>query len=227
MEKVISGVESGAGLRVITGFRTIYAYTNDMTEKALLALAAEIARACGGSGSRDIVLDLREKRPPVVHKIIDPPEGVAVERKLALVKEADKAARAVDQRVAQVAVQYRDTLQKVTIACSDGTLAHDERYYLVAAVNAVAKDGSTVQTGYESAGGNIGFELFKEFPAVSIGDERGEAGGNDALGAARARRQDAGGAFEPRRAGLWCTRRSGTAWKRTSRRTDYPFIRER
>ena len=171
VEKVISGVESGAGLRVITGFRTIYAYTNDMTEKALLALAAEIARACGGNGGKDIVLDLREKRPPVVHKIIDPPEGVAVERKLALVKEADRAARAVDHRVAQVAVQYRDTLQKVTIACSDGTLAHDERYYLVAAVNAIAKDGGTVQTGFESAGGNIGFELFKDFPAVSIGEK--------------------------------------------------------
>ena len=177
VEKVISGVEIGAGLRVITGFRTIYAYTNDLSEAALLNLAAEVSRACsrdrsiGSGGVGDITIDLREKRPPVNHKIIEPPEGVAVERKLALVKEADMAARAVSGKVSQVAVQYRDTLQRVTIACSDGTLAKDERYYLVAAVNVVAKDGNIVQTGYDAAGGNIGFELFREFPVVSIAEK--------------------------------------------------------
>ncbi len=170
VEKVISGVEIGAGLRVITGFRTIYAYTNDLTEAALINLATEVSRACDGTGG-DISIDLSEKRPPVAHRIIEPPEGVAMERKLALVKEADMAARAVSGKVSQVAVQYRDTLQRVTIACSDGTFARDERYYLVAAVNVVAKDGSVVQTGYDAMGGNIGFELFREFPAVSIAEK--------------------------------------------------------
>ncbi len=172
VEKVISGVEIGAGLRVITGFRTIYAYTNDLTDAALLNLAAEVSRACSRlAGGGDIVIDLREKHTPVTHRIIEPPEGVAVERKLALVREADMAARAVSGKVSQVAVQYRDTLQRVTIACSDGTLARDERYYLVAAVNVVAKDGSVVQTGYDAAGGNIGFELFSEFPAASVAEK--------------------------------------------------------
>ncbi len=185
IEKVVSGIESGAGLRVITGFRTIYAYTNDLAEKALLNLAAEVSRTCARSRSAgstgfspadssacgDLILDLREKCPSVNHKIIEPPEGVAVERKLALVKEADIAARAVSGKVSQASVQYRDTLQRVTIACSDGTLARDERYYLVAAVNVVAKDGSIVQTGYDAEGGNIGFELFREFPAASVAEK--------------------------------------------------------
>ena len=170
VEKVISGVEIGAGLRVITGFMTIYAYTNDLAEAALLNLASEVSRACDGRGE-DITIDLREKHTPVAHSIIEPPEGVAVERKLALVREADMAARAVSGKVSQVAVQYRDTLQRVTIACSDGTLARDERYYLVAAINVVAKDGSIVQTGYDAAGGNIGFELFNEFPVISIAEK--------------------------------------------------------
>ena len=42
VEKVISGIEAGAGLRVIVGLRTVYAYTNDLTEKALLELAAKV-----------------------------------------------------------------------------------------------------------------------------------------------------------------------------------------
>jgi TldD protein len=171
VEKVISGLESGAGLRVIIGFRTVYAYTNDLSIKSLSSLAENVARACGQGSGGDVVIDLREKRPPVDYTVIEPPEGVAVERKLALVREMDAAARAVDTRVSQVSVQYRDTAQSVVIACSDGTLARDKRYYVVAALNVVAKDGSTVQTGYESAGGNIGFEIFREITPISLAEK--------------------------------------------------------
>lgn len=168
VEKVLTGVESGAGIRVIIGLRTVYAYTNDLTERALVELAGKVARACGEKG-RDVTLDMRALRPSVDYVIKEPPEGVAVGRKLALVKEADRAARAYDRRISQVTVIYRDAMQDVTIACSDGTVANDRRYYTVSAVNAVARDGVSVQTGYESAGGNTGFELFSERPADDIG----------------------------------------------------------
>ncbi|MBI5191323.1 MAG: TldD/PmbA family protein [Nitrospirae bacterium] len=168
VEKVLTGVESGAGIRVIIGLRTVYAYTNDLTGKSLLDLAGKVARACGETG-RDVTLDMRVLRPSVEFTIVEPPELVAVERKLALVKDADRAARAYDKRVSQVTVIYRDAMQDVTVACSDGTIAQDRRYYTVSAVNAVARDGANVQTGYESAGGNIGFELFSERPADDIG----------------------------------------------------------
>ncbi|MGA2192286.1 MAG: TldD/PmbA family protein [Nitrospirota bacterium] len=170
VEKVISGLESGAGLRVIIGFRTIYAYTNELSEKALLELAQKAANACGGKGE-DLIIDLRVKRLPVDYRINVPPEEVDVARKLALVKAADKAARAVDGRVVQVAVQYRDTAQDVIIACSDGTLASDRRYYLIAAVNVIAKEGDTIQTGYESAGGNTGFDYFDEQRPEALGEK--------------------------------------------------------
>jgi len=169
VERVVSGVETGAGLRVIIGFKTVYAYTNDLAEKALLELAEKIARACG-QGGRDVTLDLRVKRPSVNYVIAEPPEGVAVERKLRLVKAADAAARALDSRVMQVSVVYRDTLQDVLVACSDGAIARDTRYYTVAAANVVARDGDNVQTGYESVGGNIGFEIFKDNDPAMIGE---------------------------------------------------------
>ena len=170
VEKVISGVESGAGLRVIIGLRTVYAYTNDLSEAALLSLAGRVARACGEKGS-DLVIDLRVKKPPVEYAVVEPPELVDVQRKLAYVKEADRVARAYDGRVAQVAVQYRDTRQDVTIACSDGTIAKDTRYYTLAAVHVVAREGTNVQTGYESAGGNAGFEIFSEYTPEKLANE--------------------------------------------------------
>ena len=69
VDKVVSGIETGAGLRVIIGFRTVYAYTNSLEEKALLELAGKISHACGEKGG-DIVIDLREKKAPVEKKQI-------------------------------------------------------------------------------------------------------------------------------------------------------------
>jgi len=170
VERVVTGIESGAGLRVIIGFKTIYAYTNEISERALLEIADKVAGACG-QGPRDVTLDLRVKTPVVGYTIAEPPEGVAVERKLALIKDADRAARAVDGRVSQVTVMYRDTAQDVLIASSDGSVASDRRYYTLAAVNVVVRDGSVVQTGYESAGGNIGFEIFSATPPVQLAEK--------------------------------------------------------
>ena len=87
VDKVVSGIETGAGLRVIIGFRTVYAYTNSLEEKALLELAGKISHACGEKGG-DVVIDLREKKAPVEYTIIEPPEGVSIDRKLAFVREA-------------------------------------------------------------------------------------------------------------------------------------------
>ena len=126
VEKVLTGIETGAGLRVIVDFRTIYAYTNDLTERALLALAEKVAAASTGGGG-DIVINLTERRAGVEFAIIEPPDGVGVDRKVALLKEADDAARSYDSRIAQATISYRDTLQDVVIACSDGTLARDRR----------------------------------------------------------------------------------------------------
>ncbi|UCG78233.1 MAG: TldD/PmbA family protein, partial [Nitrospirota bacterium] len=48
----------------------------------------------------------------------------------------------------------------VTIANSDGVLAEDERTYMLFVINVISSDGDVIQTGYDTAGGNIGFELF-------------------------------------------------------------------
>ncbi|HEY3346936.1 MAG TPA: TldD/PmbA family protein, partial [Nitrospirota bacterium] len=170
VEKVISGREIGAGIRVIIGFRSVYAYTNDISERALLDLAASVARAVNGDG-RDLIIDLRQKKPVFDFSVAEPPEGVDIARKLALVRSMDGAARAADTRVSQVMVMYRDTVQDITVASSDGFLTKDQRHYTVAAANVIAKDENSVQTGYESAGGNAGLEIFRTTPPELIGEK--------------------------------------------------------
>ena len=159
IERVISGVDSGAGIRLISGSSTAYAFTNDLSRKSLSALCSALSEAFRKSRGL-ICLDLRRAKPPLDFMIERPPQSVPIERKVVLVAMADGTARDYDQRIRQVTVTYRDSLQRVQIANSEGSVAEDERAHTVCAVHVTASDDRVIQTGYEAEGGTIGFELF-------------------------------------------------------------------
>src|SRR3990172_6337389 len=72
VEKVISGLDSGAGVRVVFGSRTAYAYTNDVTLPSLLELADAVSRAVqAGSGGpmKDRVINLSKKKATADYRI--------------------------------------------------------------------------------------------------------------------------------------------------------------
>jgi TldD protein len=159
LEKVTMGAETGVGIRLIYKGRTSYAYINDLSEAALMEAASKTSRAAAGAASPS-TLDLRERRPSVSFDIELMPNDVPLGRKISVVRTADNTARSCDPRIKQVSAVYRDIVQKVQIATSDGFLAEDERPYTSVIVHVVAVSGDVIQTGYESAGGFVGFELF-------------------------------------------------------------------
>ena len=161
LEKVIEGSEAGVGIRLIYNGKTSYAYSNDLSEKALMAAASETSRAAAGSPLTE-VLDMSQRRPSVTFDTELLPENVPLVRKISVVRAADSAARNFDPKVKQVSAVYRDVTQKVQIATSDGYIAGDERVYTTIMVHVVAVSGNVIQTGYESAGGLIGFELLEK-----------------------------------------------------------------
>ncbi|MBE0466907.1 MAG: TldD/PmbA family protein [Candidatus Desulforudis sp.] len=168
VERMQSGVEAGAGVRVLAGKATAYAYTNELDRNGLLR-AARIASRALGNGGKDITLDLTTLRPPVVFEVRNPPETVPAEEKAEKVKEADRSARAVDaERIKQVMVGYGDVVQDVIVANSAGVHVEDRRVRTRFVVNAVAADG-VIQTGAEAAAGVVGFELFDSHDPGEMG----------------------------------------------------------
>ncbi len=160
IERVNSGLDVGAGIRVLSGDATAYAYTNDITKDGLLE-AAQIASHAAKGGKKDFTIDLTTVKPVVDFQFTKRPEDIKTEEKVAVVKAAEKAARAVDtQKIKQVIVGYGDTVQRVIIANSNGTFVEDERIRTRLIVNAVAAEGDTIQTGYDAVGSLCGFELF-------------------------------------------------------------------
>jgi TldD protein len=164
IEKVLSGVDRGAGVRLIAGQRTAYAYTNDLAGESLLEMADAVRHAVRPGTSRASEIDLSKKNPRLDFVISIPPERVPSEEKAAMVMAADRVARGIDQRIRQATVVYRENRQHVVIANSDGVFAEDDRIYLTAFVQVVAAQGDIVQTGYEAVGGFSGMELFAVQP---------------------------------------------------------------
>ncbi len=163
IEKVVSGFDHGAGVRLIFGQRTAYAYTNELTTESLLEIA-DAVRQAASKGARGAVVDLTRKRPRRDFSVLTNPRDVETSRKVDIVLNANKIATSIDRRIRQALVTYREQCQQVLIANSDGVLAEDERNYLTALVHVVAADGTVVQTGYEPVGGNSGMELFDRTP---------------------------------------------------------------
>ena len=163
LEKVMSGLDCGAGVRLIFGQRTAYAYTNELTTGSLLEIADAVRQAAGGD-LHPSTINLIKANPRIDLPVKKAPEGVPTARKVAMVLQADSVARSFDPRVRQAMVSYRENRQQVLIANSDGVLAEDERMYLTALVHVVAADGEIVQTGYEPIGGIAGMELFDAHP---------------------------------------------------------------
>ena len=161
IEKVITGVDYGLGIRLIYDGRTAYAYSNDLSEESLLNAASEVSKAASKKAT-DSIIDLKTKSPSVSFDIRLFPENVPVEKKISLVRKVDNIARGYDSRIRQVSVIYNDFIQKVQIATTEGTIAEDERIHTLSVIQVVASDNGIVQTGYESIGGSLGFELFDE-----------------------------------------------------------------
>jgi TldD protein len=170
VEDLVSGRDVGAGVRVLRGSQTAYAYTNVLTRDALVE-AARVAAAGVRGQDRATVADLRTVSPPITHPArIDPfrADGSAL---VELVREAEEAARATSGTVRQVTVRYADSSREVLLANSEGhrSVQHPVRTRLVAQVVA-ARDG-VIQTGFDGPGASVGHELFEEHPPGRIGRE--------------------------------------------------------
>ena len=176
IEVVSSGTDSGAGLRLISKGETFYASTSELTKESLLKIAKALSAGVSSRAPKDkptgqakkIKIDIKSAQTNVNFKIKRFPQEIGIEEKVRIVKEANKRARSIDKRIKQVMVGYGDGICKITIANSNGTLAEDEKIQLLFSVTVVVKEKGILQTGTETKGGFIGWEIFDEFSPEEI-----------------------------------------------------------
>jgi len=122
-------IERGVGVRAISGEKTGFAYSDDITPLALKK-AANAAKgiAQAEKSARVQVFDGKKMQQNTAqYQAMDPLASLPQEQKITLMHEVEAHARSVDKRVKQVIVSLSGVYEKILVAASDGTYATDIR----------------------------------------------------------------------------------------------------
>ncbi|HEV3353915.1 MAG TPA: TldD/PmbA family protein [Acidimicrobiales bacterium] len=162
VEELTSGLDRGAGIRVVRGDTTGFAHTADLSEEGLRSAAEAAAAAArgGGGGVKEVAVTRREVERP--HEVQILPQDVPKAAKVELLQRAESAARSEGDSVRQVSALTADSRRRILIANSDGVLVEDDQVRTRFMVQCVAVGDTGMQTGYEGPGRTIGFELYDE-----------------------------------------------------------------
>ncbi|MGI8770387.1 MAG: metalloprotease TldD [Acidobacteriaceae bacterium] len=153
------GMSAGCGIRVLSGERTGYAYTDDLSSDRLLRAARTAALIASGP-ARQPVAAFNEKSGQNLYPVLAPETDAGIAAKLELVRRADRAARAYDPRIVQVRASFSDEVRRILVAASDGTFASDTQPLARFSVFVIAKDGETTARGTSGGGGRVEMDFF-------------------------------------------------------------------
>jgi TldD protein len=162
--KVKSGVVNlsrGAGVRVIAGEKTGYAYSDEGDEASLLRAAETASYIAGQGGPAGAVPVAPASRPSYVTVKL-PLRDVADEKRLDILRRADQAARDYDPRIRTAFINYYDEVRGRTIANSEGALLTSELPLLFFIVETLGADGERRHLSRERVSRHSGFEMFEE-----------------------------------------------------------------
>jgi TldD protein len=154
------GVSAGCGIRVVSGERTGYAYTDDLSADRLLH-AAKTAALIASGPAKQPVIGFKETPAPSLYPAPALDLDTDLSAKLDLVTRADRTARAFDSRITQVRASYSDELRRILIAASDGTFASDTQPLARLNVFVLAKEADRTAKGTSGGGGRVEIDFFQ------------------------------------------------------------------
>ena len=154
------GISVGCGVRVLSGERTGFAYTDDLSPERLLKAARTAALIASGP-QIERVQGFTHTRTPQLYPVAGVSTDAAIAEKVKLIERADKAARAFDPRIVQVKAGINDELRRILIAASDGTFASDTQPLARFNVFVIAKDERNTARGTSGGGGRVTLEFFE------------------------------------------------------------------
>jgi TldD protein len=159
-------IEQGVGVRAISGEKTAFAYSDDISLSALLG-AAEATRAIGSQGPRSgkkgipAALKGNVARAPL-YASMDPIASLQDTEKVALLERLEKFARQIDTRVVEVMASVAGTWEVIMVARSDGHLAADVRPLVRVSVSVIMEENGRREQGSSGGGGRFDYSHFTD-----------------------------------------------------------------
>jgi len=171
-------ISLGLGIRVNSGEKTGYAYTNDIAiEKINRASLTAASIAAGGPAQRSLPLS-SAPLPHNYYQVIDPAHKSSLQDKISLVRRTYEAAYSFDPKIKKVKASLVDYIQNVRIINSEGLDRTDGRPLIKLVCLAVAEHANKREGGYCGGGGRVGLEYFRD---VLTPEEIGQGAAEESL----------------------------------------------
>jgi TldD protein len=157
-----AGLTCGLGVRVVSGERTGYAYTDDLSWPAMARAAQTAAHIA--SDSRTVEPQAVAPSPVERRYAASAIGALGLTDRIALVQRAERAAHAYDPRVEKVVVTLAEETKQVRIANSAGVLVEDVQPLFSIRVSVIASENGVRREGSAGGGGRLGLEFFESRP---------------------------------------------------------------
>ncbi|AVQ82068.1 MULTISPECIES: metalloprotease TldD [unclassified Variovorax] len=156
-------IDQGVGVRAVSGEKTAFAYSDDISEASLLD-AARTVRSISSAGRTGRVKTATRKiaSSRSLYDGIDPISTLDSTAKVKLLEKVEKLARSRDPRVAQVMAGLASEYDVVLVARADGTLAADVRPLVRLSVTVIAEQNGRREIGSGGGGGRFGLAYFSD-----------------------------------------------------------------
>ena len=156
-------IDQGVGVRAVSGEKTAFAYSDDISEAALLDAARTVRSISQAASQRRIsVSKPKIARSRSLYPNQDPIATMDSAAKVALLGRVEKLARAKDPRVLQVMAGLAMEYDVVLVARADGVLAADVRPLVRLSVTVIAEQKGRREVGSSGGGGRFGLAYFDD-----------------------------------------------------------------
>ena len=162
------GIDQGVGVRAVGGEKTAFAYSDDISEAALLDAARTVRTIAAAGQSRRVKVGTKSTLAGsrVLYAPMDPIATLDSTQKVALLEKVEQRARKKDPRIVQVMAGLAAEYDVVLVARADGTIAADVRPLVRLSLTVIAEQtiGGVVrrESGNGGGGGRFGLGYFQD-----------------------------------------------------------------
>lgn len=155
-------IDQGVGVRAVSGEKTAFAYSDDITLPALIE-AAKATKSIANSGvEQTATSQMIQCEMPALYLPNDPIASLSAKAKVKLLERLEKFARALDPRITQVTASIAGEYEVVMIARHDGVMAADVRPLVRLGINVIAESQGRREQGSAGGGGRFDYSYFTD-----------------------------------------------------------------
>ena len=157
-------IDQGVGVRAISGERTAFAYSDDVSLPSLKSASAAVREigAAGNAAAQATHPATQSAAMADRYLPLDPIASLPAPEKVALLEKLEHIARALDPRVKQVMASLSGEYDVVMVQRADGQRVADVRPLVRLGITVIVEQDGRREQGYAGGGGRTDYSYFTD-----------------------------------------------------------------